>query len=55
MDLITPAVIWTTGLGALILVVYYVFMARTVLQMVRVGSARLLIDRVGISAPHLGD
>ena len=38
MDLMTPTVFWGMGLAVLILVVYYVFMARTVLQMLRVGA-----------------
>ena len=43
MDLMTPAVIWGMGLAVLILVVYYVFMARTVLQMLRVGANSALL------------
>ena len=43
MDLMTPAVFWGMGLGLLILVVYYVFMARTVLQMLRVGANTSLL------------
>ena len=43
MDLMTPAVIWGMGLAVLILVVYYVFMARTVLQMLRVGANTALL------------
>ena len=43
MDLMTPAVFWGMGLAALILVVYYVFMARTVLQMLRVGANTALL------------
>lgn len=39
----TPAMGWGMGLAALILVVYYVFMARTVLQMLRVGANPALL------------
>ena len=39
----TPAMGWGMGLGVLILIVYYVFMARTVLQMLRVGTNPTLL------------
>ena len=39
----TPAMGWGMGLAVLILVVYYVFMARTVLQMLRVGANSVLL------------
>ena len=34
---------WMMGLALLILVVYYVFMSRTVLQMLRVGANPVLL------------
>ena len=43
MDMMTPAVFWGMELAVLILVVYYVFMARTVLQMLRVGANTALL------------
>ena len=44
MDMMTPAVMgWGMGLAVLILIVYYVFMARTVLQMLRVGANPVLL------------
>ena len=44
MDRMTPAVMgWGMGLAVLILIVYYVFMARTVLQMLRVGASPVLL------------
>ena len=43
MDMMTPAVFWGMGLAVLLLVVYYVFMARTVLQMLRVGANTALL------------
>ncbi len=39
----TPAMGWGIGWAVLILVVYYVFMARTVLQMLRVGAHTALL------------
>ena len=39
----TPAMGWGMGLGVLILIVYYVFMARTVLQMLRAGANSVLL------------
>jgi hypothetical protein len=39
----TPAMGWGIGLAALILVVYYVFMARTILQMLRAGANPALL------------
>ncbi len=39
----TPAMGWGMGLAVLILVVYYVFMARTVLQMLRVRANPALL------------
>ena len=39
----TPAMGWGMGLGVLILIVYYVLMARTVLQMLRVGANPALL------------
>ncbi|MCZ6626788.1 MAG: hypothetical protein O7E56_01035 [SAR324 cluster bacterium] len=39
----TPAMGWGMGLAVLILVVYYVFMARTVLQMLRVEANPALL------------
>ncbi len=39
----TPAMGWGTGLGVLILIVYYVFMARTVLQMLRAVANPVLL------------
>ena len=39
----TPAMGWGIGWAVLILVVYYVFMARTVLQMLRAGASPALL------------
>ena len=39
----TTAMGWGMGLAVLILIVYYVFMARTVLQMLRVGANPALL------------
>ena len=39
----TPTMGWGMGLAVLILVVYYVFMARTILQMLRVGAHPALL------------
>ncbi len=39
----TPAMGWGIGLAALILVVSYVFMARTILQMLRAGANPALL------------
>ena len=39
----TPAMGWGIGWALLILIVYYVFMARTVLQMLRVGANPALL------------
>ena len=43
MDTMNMMMSWGIGLAVLILVVYYVFMVRTVLQMFRVGANRALL------------
>ena len=44
MDMMTWSVMgWGMGLAVLILIAYYVFMARTVLQMLRVGASPVLL------------
>lgn len=39
----TPAMGWGIGWALLILIVYYIFMARAVLQMLRVGARPALL------------
>ena len=39
----TPAMGWAMGLAVLILIVYYVLMARTILQMLRVRANTALL------------